>query len=612
MKKIWKKIFVAAFPLAIATSFTTMAACTDYSQELEDEYSYLRDEETADNNKEIDEEDDNVSSSDSSNISSADSKSSSSKKNSSSVDDDDTDDNGDKDDSGNKDTPNSSSSGKSSSSSNKKEGTLTSSETIIYETTCENVPYTVKTAGPNHGWGNFGYVIPLKITSSKTQELYLATDSIYIKGPDAWKTYGVLIAQYDTSKNEWIPGTEIFAKEIKSAKEISWGQGGCVTTYGIFERFTFDTKGTWLEKSAGKNIDVVVTFYAPDITSDSSGMGLDYYSIPVSDKLTESTNYKLYFSEKAKECFLPLKIALSETYSCSVNNQKMNYYQGDTIVWTISSGPYEALANRPWFSIESNAGQIVGTDYDNLGSLSSVYVVYSTVGHFYEFLKFTYLPGKDFECKATPGWEHQTNIYTKINDTLEILQKPVYVPPAIQNCTCSASSDSVDLSTGGESVTWTISNCQSDSPITSYEWTGATMLTSTTASYTFTNKGTVSPSVKVTNQKGDSNLYRCQAVKAYDSRDVIVIIDESNIDNDVDFSAGYYTVIFNLPNKPGRTGECYSTLQCSSSDYITIKMRETETVGQYSISIPLPTEYCAPFYEDEISFSAPAKCHISW
>ena len=611
MKKIWKKIFVAAFPLAIATSFTTMAACTDYSQELEDEYSYLRDEETADNNKEIDEDDDNVSSSDSSNKSSADSKSSSSKKNSSSVDDDDTDDNGDKDDSGNKDTPNSSSSGKSSSSSNKKEGTLTSSETIIYETTCENVPYTVKTAGPNHGWGNFGYVIPLKITSSKTQELHLAFDTVStsINGPATWETYGVLVSQYDAQKNEWIPGTEIFSKEIKSARDIIGDQNGNVNTYGIFEKFSFETKGTWLEKSAGKSIDVVVTFYAPGTVSDSSGMGLDYYSIPRKDTLTNNALYKLYYSESAMECSLPLKGELKFSYSCFPSTNK-DVYQGDTIALSVT-GPHKTMTNKSWFSIKSEAGNIVKTEYNDFDYISTVYVVYPTLGTFNENLTFTYLPGKEIKTQCRT-WYHSNSsstgaAYPSIDDVLEVLPSPV------KNCSCTASAIEIDVANvpNGGVASWTLSGCQSISPITSYEWYGTTTATNTTATYAFGGeKAKVTPTVKVSNEDNTTTTFTCPTVTGYDKNDPDYVFKGTSSSDIIDFPAGKHVVEFEVNNQ---WGTC-STMMCDIKNYDTniqfVTFEGKTYSNSFNIVVPIDASYCRQPSVAEIEFSADMSCHI--
>ena len=149
-------------------------------------------------------------------------------------------------------------------------------------TSCGRVPYTDKTALPLRTWGYFGYVLALKVSSTSRQTLYLAFDttSTKINGPEEWGYFSVLLAKYNSKESSWVEGTEIYSANKVSAAPLDGGKYSTVNTYGKFEKFEFDIEGTWLERYAGKNINVIVTFYAPGIKSDSSGFGLDYYAIP--------------------------------------------------------------------------------------------------------------------------------------------------------------------------------------------------------------------------------------------------------------------------------------------------------------------------------------------
>ena len=589
MKKNWKKMIAAVLPLAMVASFSAFVACTDYGQELEDKYSYLYDEEYAENDEECDEDGCEVNSGSSKNSSSAGkSKSSSSKKNS------------DGDDEG---SPESSSSGKNSSSSSK--GTdVSSSETVIYETTCENVPYTVKTAGPNHGWGNFGYVLPLKVTSSKTQELYLAFDTSEtgINGPNGWDAYSVLIALYDADSEQWIPGTEIFSKDRKNAETISNGGYGDINTYGLFEKFTFDTKGTWLEDSAGKKVNVVVNFFEPDVPSDSSGMGLDYYS--VKNDTSNIAYNKLYYSMKAMECSLPVHISqyTIKDFSCMAKSEK-EIYQGDTVVWEVSIIP-KGMLNKTWSSMKSEAGEIVEMTYNENSGMSKVYVVYSTIGQFREYLSIAYLPGQEYWCENQNRWYHSTY---STSDKLTVL------PPPVKNCSCKASASEIDVVTApdGGVVTWTLSGCQSSSPITSYEWTGATATTNTTAAYAFGGKkGKVSPSVKVSNEDGAETTFACPTVHGYDENDPDYVFKGSGLTDAIDIPAGRHVVAFEINSPNIYNSSC--TMACNANEknfYILFDGHQYN--GSYYVSIRLESSFCLKSSVAQMEFSADVSCSIS-
>ncbi len=510
----------------------------------------------------------------------------------------------------------SSSSGKketgSSSSSSKKEDSLTSSETIIFETTCGDIPYTVKTAGPNHGWGNFGYVVPLNVKSSKTQDLYLAFDTVYtgIGGPGEWETYGVMISQYDAQKNEWIPGTEIFAKEVKSAKSIDGDNISWANTYGFFEKFSFETKGTWLEEFAEKKVEIVVTFYAPGITSDSSGMGLDYYSIARRDTLTNNALSRLYYSETAIECSLPLKGDLNLSYSCQ-GEMKKDVYQGDTIALSVM-GPVKAMENKSWFSIKSEAGEIVKTEYDTYDMISTIYVTYPTLGKFNEKWTITYLPGRELEVKCRP-WYHTAftssgDTYTSFSDILEVLAHPV------KNCSCTASASKIDVvnEPNGGVASWTLSGCQSRSPITSYEWSGATATTNTTATYAFGGmKGVITPSVKVSNEDGTATTFACPTVTGYDENDPDYVFESSGSSGTINFPAGSHIVEFEV--KSQWSSGCM--MMCDVKDKSSYKEESVifngyEYSGTYNISISLDQSYCQTSSAAQVVFSTDMSCYI--
>jgi hypothetical protein len=274
------------------------------------------------------------------------------------------------------------------------------------KTTCE-APYTTRTAGPRGYWGDFGYVVPLKITTTSTQNLYVAFDTAetFINSGVDWRSYSMLIALYDSEENRWVPGTEIFSDDVKDATTINGYQYSTVNTYGMFELFTFDAKGTWLEEHAGETVDVVVNFYANGVPSDSSGTGLDFYAIPLDHP-------RLYYSETEVDCVLPLKglrylSGVGDYSNCGIYRNSITAYQGDTVVWDIGMMIYRNLVNKPWFSMSLEIGEIVNVAYDNPTDelsqrVTAIHAVYPLAGQFTESLKIMGLPGLESRCTAMP------------------------------------------------------------------------------------------------------------------------------------------------------------------------------------------------------------------
>lgn len=309
-----------------------------------------------------------------------------------------------------KDSSSSSSKNKSSSS-YKAEDVLPESGANQFDSLCEYASFTVETSGPTGVWGDFGYVIPYTVTKSKTQNLYLAFDTLVtsINGPYEWTTFGVMIAQYDSEKNTWVPGTEIFSRDTGNALPLIGEQYSTVNTYGVFEKFSFDTEGTWLEEYATKSIKIVVSFYAPGIPSDSSGTGLDYYSIP-----TSPIAKKLYYSQGNPNCSVKLK---GYNYSDIDNTcfvDKSTVYQGDTVFWSLPNAYYD-LRDRSWLSVTSVAGEFVG-----VSDKAEFLIAYPTLGEFEESLKIRLLPGVEINCKAYPGWVNDGYAF---GDVLKVLER---------------------------------------------------------------------------------------------------------------------------------------------------------------------------------------------
>ena len=493
-----------------------------------------------------------------------------------------------------------SSSSVSNNSSSSKNGDIQSSgsQELTYETSCGSVHYTTATAGPNHGWGNFGYVVPLKISASGTQQLYLAfaQAETAITGPDEWNYYGVLIAKYDASNGVWVPGTEVFSKEKKSARPIIplsnsnvSSTASTVNTYGLFEKFTFDARGTWLTESSGKTVDVVVTFYTPDVKSDSSGMGWDYFSIPIpiTSSLYSKTTPNLYYSTTGVGCNIP--VSTTKTFSCSPDTSSRDIYQGDTLNWSVS-GLTQALAEQSWFSIESEAGEVVGIDYvTTYGTTSAtVRVAYPNEGQFDDFLTFSAMPTQKVECNAS--------------NLLNVR------PNKLRGCSCVA--DKGEFVDYGSDATWTVKGCYSPNPITEYEWIGAQPVNDTTASVELSEDGitSASPHVKVWDSSGDSMYMVCPEVTGvsylfYDGFDTR--------SNELTIPAGTHIVGFELNG-----GGYYCSMFCSKKNYeddnIAVSMEGETYSVTYGSAISLPTSYCKERLQTEITTTAEIVCYVGY
>ena len=495
-----------------------------------------------------------------------------------------------------------SSSSVSSSSSSSKNGDIQSSgsQELTYETSCGSVHYTTATAGPNHGWGNFGYVVPLKISATSTQELYLAfaQAETAITGPDEWNYYGVLIAKYNASNGVWVPGTEVFSKEKKSARPIiplrnsnASSTASTVNTYGLFEKFTFDTRGTWLAESSGKTVDVVVTFYTPDVKSDSSGMGWDYYSIPIpkASSLYSKTTPNLYYSATGVGCNIP--VSTTETFSCSPDTSSGDIYQGDTLNWGVS-GLTQALAEQSWFSIESEAGEVVGIDYvTTYGTTSAtVRVAYPNEGQFDDFLTFSAMPTQKVECGAS--------------NLLNVR------PNKLRGCSCVA--DKGKVVDFGSNATWTVKGCYSPNPITEYEWIGAQPVNDTTASVELSEDGitSASPHVKVWDSSGDSMYMVCPTVTGVS---YLFYDDFGSQSNELTIPVGTHMLGFEINDT--NEWSSYCEMFCSASwgtGYKEISIEGKSYRFETNVGISLPASYCKEPSQTEITTTADISCEVHY
>jgi hypothetical protein len=446
------------------------------------------------------------------------------------------------------------------------------------QTACGEVAYTTTVAGPLTVYGYFGYVLPLKVTTGKTQELYLAfnTPITHINGPKDWNKFSALIAQYNSKDSVWVQGTEIFSNDEKNATP-KFTDSGCpecatVNTYGRFEKFEFNIKGTWLEKYAGKTVDVVVNFYAPAIESESSGMGLDYYSIPGEEDFSRDG---LFYSEKEPDC----SFIGSPIVSC--DNAYTNNYKpiikGDTVRWTITKASYRwstvqfDISN---YSVESLAGKVVK---ENLGFVSYVDVVYDKQGTFKERLILNYNDGVSEgikgECYNSVGWYPSGS-----HDSIEVVSD-------VNNCTCAASSESLDGTTAG-SFTLTAKSCTSESPIVDYSF-GNMICRETTsgtscADYEFSDAISVSessisvnyaagtrtvynPFVTVTNRDGVSSRIACPTIEVQPSNSSTGISNSVISPNSgvIRIPKGTWPVEFLIPN----WSMCHVALGCTTSGF---------------------------------------------
>ena len=593
MKLIWMKLICACF----------LVACTDYSQNLENEYAYLRDGE---NIEECEDDDCDLSSSSSKSSSSKKSPSDGKNKSSSSIKE--------------------ASSSSRSSSSGKNDDNRLSSEASDYTKTCQNVPYALKTAGPKNEYGDFGYVIPLKITNAKTQELYLTVKNCEtgINGPKGWNTYSVLIAQYDAGKGQRVSGTEIFSKEVYDARPIAGGNFSTVAMCGFFEKFSFDIKGTWLEDSVGKTVDVVVNFYAPEeLENRSSGIWYDYYSIPT----TYGKYYDLYYSMSKMECSLQIEIPNQGIRNgCSVYKKEMDfvhygdYYiggktlpydgveQGDTLIWNL---PY-LLTDKSWFSVESKYGKVVDvktvkidkdgnivTGWEDYSSeYSFVYVVYPDAGAFNEALTFMVLPDEKMECSGLLFYKKDAKRGLVITDSILEVQSR-----SAKNCSCELSTENINESAqNGGSLLWTASGCQSDLSVKKYEWSGVTRKTDTTAAYEISNiKSNITPSVKITTENGGAVVVACPAV---------YVFNQIGLESSIDFPAGSHLVHFKLISKSNLSTHC--SLRCSGGDNITVSFENESHLIRYTDAFDIPLSFCSTASFAEMSFSQDTKCYVDY
>lgn len=454
--------------------------------------------------------------------------------------------------------------------------------------TCGNAPATTQTAGPDHGWGDFGYVIPLEVTGSNRQEIYLSFDTTEtgINGPDRWDTFGVLIAQYDASKKQWIPGTEIFSNDLKDARSL-YADYSTVNTFGFFEHFTFDTKGTWLEEYAGKTIDAVVAFYAPGTRSDSSGMGLDYYSIPT-PKVPA-----LYFSTNELECSLPLKgRKITSFFRCQIDADTTVGYagdigQGDTVTWMVrNDGPFAKLVGKSWFSIEANGGEVINirTINDSEGVVS---VVYPTRGAFKASLSFTFWPNERNECDIKTTLKHESG---PRSDSLKVL------PPSPKGCVCS---DSI-IDVGN--VVFSVDGCMSDTPITDYMWVGlpknASQMGQKKASIVY-GAGEVMyniPVVTVTNEAGGKVFVACPKLQTFTEYG----------DGRRNMPAGDWLVGLEVENIYEGYG-CHFYCSASNMSFLIVEGKSYDIFR----GIELPKSYCMSRSLIRMTLSDDAECYLS-
>ncbi len=95
--------------------------------------------------------------------------------------------------------------------------------------------------------------------------------------------------------------------------------------------------------------------YAPEVPSDSSGTGIDFYSIPIEQR--EATQ-KLYYAQNTPNCSIKLLGLLDSHVESSCFNSVMQVFVGDTVVWKHSLLSRQ-LSEKPWFSVSSVAGKFV-------------------------------------------------------------------------------------------------------------------------------------------------------------------------------------------------------------------------------------------------------------
>ena len=471
------------------------------------------------------------------------------------------------------------------------------------QTACGDVAYTTRTAGPHGYWGDFGYVLPLKVSTGKTQELYLAfsTMNTAINGPLEWKRFGALIAKYNSRDSLWVHGTEIFSRNMKDASPIFVDPdcGGCATvnTYGLFEKFEFDIKGTWLEKYAGKTIDVVLNFYSPDAESDSSGMGFDYYSIPTKPTSSTNTIYstnireyptRLYYSEK-ETCTLYFKVTGSHynqlPFECQVGNDKTfqefnssngkfinHIYTGDTVVWRVAVSEIQLEDRASQITMQKKWISDIGTVTKEKND--SLFIYYPTAGETHDTIVLSLLGMQyDLPCPYEPYDQNRPSGVS-------------YVVSDVKNCACMASAETLDATTAG-SFTLTAKNCTSDSPIVDYTF-GHTICSQTASGntckdYVFSDAVNISessisvnyaagtrtvynPFVTVTNRDGVSSRITCPTIEVQPSNSSTGISNSVISPNSgvITIPKGTWPVEFLIPN----WSMCHVALGCTTSGYL--------------------------------------------
>lgn len=163
-----------------------------------------------------------------------------------------------------------------------------------------NSDSTTDRSGPKTSWGYFGFVIPFIVKDSKTQKIFLKIPvDNDIAGP-GWKSWSVLIAQYE--KGAWVQGSQIFSNNVFNSKFDK--STSFVYTEG-WNEIDFDIKATWLadESLIGKKVYVAINFFSPDVPSDSSGTGYDFYSVPeLVHHGNEYAPYIFYYQPPSADC----------------------------------------------------------------------------------------------------------------------------------------------------------------------------------------------------------------------------------------------------------------------------------------------------------------------
>lgn len=140
-------------------------------------------------------------------------------------------------------------------------------------------------ANPMSEYGYFGIITEITRSPSSTQRLFINVygndyDGVGIYGPEDWRSYSLMIAKYNKNTMEWENGTLIPAINKESALAPGYFYS-TVYTHGDLAAFDFDISGTWLSKdyNPGDQVSVVLHFYNPDVKSETSGTGYEYYSV---------------------------------------------------------------------------------------------------------------------------------------------------------------------------------------------------------------------------------------------------------------------------------------------------------------------------------------------